>query len=143
MYKISEYKREYLVLFSSGWYKLREKTRYFRIIVLMILVLIFLLVSLAGVSVNMYIAFHILVSNYQKTVFDLGRVDDKKELLNLKLLVKASYGTSTLYNIKYTLHQNSVKSFHSNLILCWYFPSPEFCISTVGREHIAEFFSSS
>ena len=38
----------------------------------MFLILITSLVCIAGVSVNLYIVFHILRSDYQKTVFDLG-----------------------------------------------------------------------
>ena len=39
----------------------------------MILILLTSLVSVAGVGVNLYIVFHILASNNQKTIFDLGQ----------------------------------------------------------------------
>ena len=38
----------------------------------MILLLFFSLLSVVGVGVNLYIPFHILATNYQKTVFDIG-----------------------------------------------------------------------
>ena len=39
----------------------------------MILIMLTILVSVAGVGVNMYIVFHILTSQYKKTIFDLGK----------------------------------------------------------------------
>ena len=40
----------------------------------MFLFIAFLVISLAGVAVNLYIVYHILASQYQKTIFDLGMV---------------------------------------------------------------------
>ena len=39
----------------------------------MILFLFISLLGVAGICVNMYIAFHILVSSWHRTVFDLGK----------------------------------------------------------------------
>ena len=40
----------------------------------MFMFIVFLVISLTGVAVNLYIVYHILASQYQKTIFDLGMV---------------------------------------------------------------------
>ena len=47
-------------------------------IVDMILAMATFALSILGVFVNMYIIFHILVSDYQKTIFDLGLVNEQQ-----------------------------------------------------------------